>query len=466
MEHPAGQAASAAKPDRSNADKTAARLLPRAEDTQAAPSSAVQPAAYEPTEDPHRRWYDPTAGTGSANAWVGHDDGDDGNRSDSDRRRASSTESGIPAAQSWPEGRSELWHGESDDSAEARRQIEDAVFYDCSETQDYVWERDGPGEADAEDLHLAERLGAERPDADDDTEHLPASADAHAEGEAQARQRRIHSYFAFRDGVEGKVRASASEHVARRSSNEPAARSTPSPRQATTGIDSSTTSRSRRLREARPAGPVEEGVREASPSLGHEDTYSREEETDEPEATDASPGLTAATSGDTADGQRRHWPRLSNAASQPSDEEAEEAIRRFPSVSHLWVSHLTVEEWCEEYARREPGEPTLPPPIRWPPPSLAGALPHTDSEMEDECWPHWTPVVRARYLAREVNKTRKPSTDGSCCGLMKCRSWLGEREAKSSLEGEGCRQATRPRRVKVAKKAPKKNEKDLSQTLS
>ena len=59
MEHPAGQAASAAKPDRSNADKnddnaTAARLLPREEDTQGAPSSAAQPAASskeKPTEE-------------------------------------------------------------------------------------------------------------------------------------------------------------------------------------------------------------------------------------------------------------------------------------------------------------------------------------------------------------------------------------------------------------------------------
>ena len=53
------QAASAAKPDRSNADKnddnaTAARLLPREEDTQGAPSSAAQPAASskeKPTEE-------------------------------------------------------------------------------------------------------------------------------------------------------------------------------------------------------------------------------------------------------------------------------------------------------------------------------------------------------------------------------------------------------------------------------
>ena len=59
MEHPAGQAASAATPDRSNAAKnddnaTAARLLPREEDTQGAPCSAAQPAASSketPTEE-------------------------------------------------------------------------------------------------------------------------------------------------------------------------------------------------------------------------------------------------------------------------------------------------------------------------------------------------------------------------------------------------------------------------------
>ena len=59
MEHPAGQAASAAKPDRSNADDnddsaTAAWLLPREEDTQGAPSSAAKPAASskeKPTEE-------------------------------------------------------------------------------------------------------------------------------------------------------------------------------------------------------------------------------------------------------------------------------------------------------------------------------------------------------------------------------------------------------------------------------
>ena len=50
MEHPAGQAASAAKPGGSNADMnddnaTAARPLPREEDTQGAPSSAAQPAS-------------------------------------------------------------------------------------------------------------------------------------------------------------------------------------------------------------------------------------------------------------------------------------------------------------------------------------------------------------------------------------------------------------------------------------
>ena len=61
MEHPVGQAASAAKPNRNCCDDdmnddnaTAARLLPREEDTQGAPSSAAQPAASskeKPTEE-------------------------------------------------------------------------------------------------------------------------------------------------------------------------------------------------------------------------------------------------------------------------------------------------------------------------------------------------------------------------------------------------------------------------------
>ena len=59
MAHPAGQAASAAKPDRSNADKnddnaTAEWLLWREGDAQGAPSSAAQPAASskeKPTEE-------------------------------------------------------------------------------------------------------------------------------------------------------------------------------------------------------------------------------------------------------------------------------------------------------------------------------------------------------------------------------------------------------------------------------
>ena len=52
MEHPAGQAASAAKPDRSNADENDEET--REEDTQGAPSSAAQPAASskeKPTEE-------------------------------------------------------------------------------------------------------------------------------------------------------------------------------------------------------------------------------------------------------------------------------------------------------------------------------------------------------------------------------------------------------------------------------